>query len=175
MAFNLAHLYPVTFDTKLEEMAAYLKGEDAHVYQPCQELGLEPVLQVIYNGRPVWSQRRARIGAMMGVLVENPYYDWEDSCYEKHLVEELGGIPVNLSNDTLAAYSDHWRDWDEGDPEADDKPGEVYEQLTWLTDFAESVNELGDVGPAYGNEPTVDYMYCSPCLVVQIDPASDRV
>lgn len=42
LAFDLAHLYPVTFDTKLEEMVKYLKGEDAHVYKSCRELGLEP-------------------------------------------------------------------------------------------------------------------------------------
>jgi len=28
---------------------------------------------------------------------------------------------------------------------------------------------------AYGNEVAVDFVYCSPCLIVPIDLASDRV
>ena len=32
LGFGLAHLYPVTSKTELQEMTSYLKGEDAHVY-----------------------------------------------------------------------------------------------------------------------------------------------
>jgi len=32
LGFGLAHLYPVTFETGLQEMRSCLKGEDAHVY-----------------------------------------------------------------------------------------------------------------------------------------------
>jgi hypothetical protein len=49
LGFGLAHLYPVTFETKLQEMASYLKGEDAHVYRACRELQLQPSLQMIYD------------------------------------------------------------------------------------------------------------------------------
>ena len=38
LGFGLAHLYPVTSNTQLQEMTSYLKGEDAHVYQACREL-----------------------------------------------------------------------------------------------------------------------------------------
>jgi len=166
LAFNLAHLYPVAFDTELEEMTEYLKGEDAHVYQSCRELKLEPVLQMIYNERADWEGYRARLGVMMGVIIQNPSYDYEASSYERSLVEDRGGIPVNLRNDVLATSSVYWNG---------DNPREVYEQLTWLTDFTESANELRDVGLQYGNECTLGYIYCSPCLIVRIDPASDRI
>ena len=36
LGFGLAHLYPVTFKTRLQEMTNYLKGEDAHVYRACR-------------------------------------------------------------------------------------------------------------------------------------------
>lgn len=48
LGFGLVHLYPVTFYTKLQEMKNYLKGADAHVYQACRELRLQPSLQMIY-------------------------------------------------------------------------------------------------------------------------------
>ena len=54
LAFNLARLYPITFDTELQGMIAYLKGEDAHVHQSCRELELKPVLRKIHSGE-AWS------------------------------------------------------------------------------------------------------------------------
>ena len=167
LALNLAHLYPVTFDTKLEEMTAYLKGEDAHVYRSCRELNLEPILQTIYAERWEWKPSyRPRFGVMMGVIIHKPKYNLEESSYERNLVEKLGGIPVNLKNGDLATHSDYWNG---------DNPEEVFEQLTWLTDFHKSTNELMDVGLHYGNECTLEYIYSSPCLIVRIDPASDRI
>ncbi|KAF9645911.1 hypothetical protein BDM02DRAFT_3189313 [Thelephora ganbajun] len=47
--FSLAYLYPVTSDARLQEMIAYLKGEDTHVYQSCRELELESVLRMKYS------------------------------------------------------------------------------------------------------------------------------
>lgn len=49
LGFGLTHLYPVTSETNLQEMTSYLKGADAHVYQACRELQLQPSLQVIYG------------------------------------------------------------------------------------------------------------------------------
>lgn len=165
LAFNLAHLYPVTFDTELQEMIAYLKGEDLHVYQSCRELELEPVLRMIYSQRWKWDEHRPSHGVMMEVIIENPRYDYEQTEYVNHLIEELGGVPVNLYNGVLARDS-NWNG---------DYLTESYEQLTWLTDFAESANELKDLALAYGNEVTVGFVYCSPCLTVHIEPASDRL
>jgi hypothetical protein len=71
LGFGLAHLYPVTFDTDLREMTDYLKGEDARVYRACQELQLQPSLQVIYDdnrGEPGY-------GIMLDRIVSRPYYD----------------------------------------------------------------------------------------------------
>ena len=175
MIFNLVHLYPVTFDTKLEDITAYLKGEDAHVYQSCQELGLKPVLQMIYaSGERSTPDsdpcRSSYLGVMAGAIIENPEYDDRESNYEQSLVEEWGGVPVNLSNDVLAGDLESYWNW------GWEMPKDVPEQLTWVTgDFAKSANGLRDVGLYYGNESTLDYIYSSPCLIVRIDPASDRI
>ena len=87
--------------------------------------------------------------------------------YEGHLVENHGGIPVNLSNGVLATG------WEpEGPYHGPLVHGSA--QVTWLTDFAESPNKLVDVGVSYGNEATANFVYCSPCLIVPISPASSR-
>ena len=42
LGFGLAHLHPVTFNRRLEDVIKYLKGQDAHVYRACRELQLHP-------------------------------------------------------------------------------------------------------------------------------------
>ena len=160
MAFNLAHFYPITFHTKLQEVTAYLKGEGAYVYRPCRQLELEPVLWMIYSERLSWTQPSH--GVMMEVAIQNPDYRCKETDYESHLVEELDGVRVNPPNDVLAADSDHdlW---------------ERYERLTWLTDFTRSANELKDIALAYRNKTIADLIYCSPFLIVRINPVVDRV
>lgn len=49
LSFGPAHLYPVTFGPKLQEMTSYLKGEDGHVYRACRELRPRLSLRVIYD------------------------------------------------------------------------------------------------------------------------------
>ena len=168
LAFGLAHLYPITPDLEemeLQEIIAYLKGEDAEVYQSCLELGLKPVLQMVYNkdrGSCYWSVH----GIMIGSIVYQPSYDFNNQRYEVYLLEELDGIPVNLANGVLAADSE----WNK------QELIEEYEQLTWLTaDFVKSANELKDVTMAYGNDLSVGFIYCRPCLIVRIRPAVDRI
>ena len=51
LGFGLAHLYPVTFNTKLRELTSFLKGADADVYQACRKAQLQPLLQMIYDDR----------------------------------------------------------------------------------------------------------------------------
>ena len=167
LVFNLAHLYPVTFDTKLEDITAYLKGEDAHVYQSCQELGLEPVLRMIYTNLDDCSPFNSEppsIGVMTGAITKPPDYHCELSSYQQALIEECGGVPVNLRNDVLTSDLEEYCDW------GDDTPMNVDEQLTWVTDFTGSANELRDDGPTFGNQCSVDHIYSSPCLIVRIDP-----
>jgi hypothetical protein len=42
LGFGLVGLYPITIQTGLQEMAGYLKGEDARVYRARVELGPQP-------------------------------------------------------------------------------------------------------------------------------------
>ena len=161
LGFGLAHLYPVTFETKLREMTSYLKGEDAHVYQACQELQLQPSLQVIYDD----DLSGPRYGIMMDRIVRDPAYDYMDECYSSVLVTELGGVSVNKAEDASLDRS-HWA---EGGYENSER-----EFITWISPF-NGRNQLQDISLAYGNEVSAEYIYCSPCLIVRIAAASDRV
>jgi hypothetical protein len=161
LGFGLAHLYAVTFETKLQEMTSYLKGEDAHVCRTCRELQLRPLLQMIYNDVRSGSE----YGIMLDKVVERPDYDCEhqDESYESALVIEKGGVSVNK---TQGAAPDHSPWVTDGDCEG--------EFITWISPF-NGRNQLKDVSLAYGNEVVANYAYCSPCLIVRIAPASDRV
>ena len=93
LGFGLAHLYPITFRTELQEMTSHLKGADAHVYQTCRELRLQPSLQMIYDD----NQSRPGYGIMLDEIAQDPEYNHEYGCNERGLVE-LGGIPVNKTD-----------------------------------------------------------------------------
>ncbi|KAF9648980.1 hypothetical protein BDM02DRAFT_3269016 [Thelephora ganbajun] len=157
LGFGLAHLYPVTFETELREMANYLKGEDAHVYRACRELQLQPSLQVIYS-------EGDRYGVMMDRIVRDPDYDYEGGySYEDTLIGELGGVSVNKIQDAAIERSP----WvSNGEDEG--------AFITWISPF-NGKNQLQDVSMAYGNEVSVGYIYCSPCIIARIAAASDRI
>ena len=169
LGFGLAHLYPITLKTELQDMTKYLKGEDAHVYRACQELQLHPSLRMVYDAsEDVLVEEERRIdhqarGVMFETIVELPNYDYVNTSYREHLIKRLGGVPINSDNNNLARES-MWV-----------KQFEVqrWEQITWVTPFGKG-DCLRDVGMAYGNETSVEYIYCSPCLIVPIAPASDR-
>ena len=157
LGFGLAHLYPVTFKTAMEDLIPYLKGEDAHVYRVCRELQLKPALQMIYDD----SENGPEFGVMIDKIIEQPDYDHTSygDTYASHLVW-LGGILINKAN----LSSEKMAEWfDEG----------VKGRVTWISPFSEQ-NRLKDVTMAYGNELSVGYIYCSPCLIAHVPPASDR-
>jgi len=160
LGFGLAHLYPVTFETKLQEMMSYLKGEDAHAYRACRELQLQPSLQVIYDD----DLSGLQYGIMMDKLVRDPSYNYTEECYSSVLVTEMGGVSVNKTEDAPLGRT-HWAEvgYEDSEPEF----------ITWISPF-NGRNRLHDISIAYGNEVSAEYIYCSPCLIVRIAAASDR-
>jgi len=159
LGFGLVHLYPVTFKTELENLVRYLKGEDAHVYRACRELQLEPALRMLYDD----SGSGPEFGVLMGEMVEQPDYDYYDYgvSYASHLIDELGGVSANKANSNSRTMLE-W--FDEGDEEG---------RITWISPF-NGRNQLKDFAMTYGNEVSVGYIYCSPCLIARVLPASDR-
>jgi hypothetical protein len=161
LGFGLAHLYPVTSETGLQEMTSYLKGADAHVYQACRDLQLQPSLQLIYNV----DQSDSDYGIMLDKIA-HMWYDTDRESYERNLLSGQGGVAVNkIEGATLDQCS-----WDEDEDEESEK-----EFITWISPFT-GRNQLQDIIPqANGNDVSAGYVYCSPCLIVRIAAAIDRV
>lgn len=101
---------------------------------------------------------------MLEKIIEQPDYDYMDASYREYLIRKSNGIPINKDNNTLASDSE-WVQRRRGTKK--------WKQITWVSPFKEG-NRLRDVVTAYGNQVAVDYIYCSPCLIVPIAPASDR-
>ena len=163
LGFGLAHLYPVASDTNMREMTGYLKGEDAHVYRACRELQLQLSLRVIYDDN--------RAGPEYGIMLDrivsaSPYYNCLlGGCYEGTLIRELGGVGVNKTED-LGFYHDRYLKDEEGEGE--------FNFIAWISPF-NGRNQSQDIKMRYGNEVSADYIYCSPCIIVRVTAASDRM
>ena len=154
LAFGLVGLYPVTTKTKLQEIASYLKGEDARVYQACQGLGLKPSIRMIcddtYNGG------NGQFGIMLNEIdVDSPDDErWRDDCftYEDHLASY--GVLVNkyegveLSDDCIQYH---------------EIENQENESITWVTPL---------------NTRTrleICWVHSSPCILVRVPEASKRM
>jgi hypothetical protein len=159
LGFGLAHLYPVTFGTKLQDLASYLKGEDAHVYRACREAQLQPLLRMVYDDN---QSGASEYGIMLDQIVKDPDYDYECNSYEGALLGDLGGVVINKTEDAEVDDSEWISE--------DDHQGET---ITWISPFNER-NKLEDVRTMYGNQVEMGYTYCSPCIIVRIPAASDR-
>jgi len=122
LGFGLAHLYPVTFETKLQEMTSYLKGEDAHVYRAFRELQLQPSLRMIYDDDRDGPDQ----GIMLDKIVRDPSYDYEVESYWNALTG-LGGVSVNKTEDAMFDRP-HWTDEEEDEEEE-------REFITWISPF----------------------------------------
>jgi len=99
---------------------------------------------------------------MLDEIVCDPEYNHEYKSYEHGLVE-LGGIPVNKT-DTVLLDRSFWIVDSEGETEG--------EFITWISPF-NGRNRLQDITLSCGWEPSTEYIYCSPCLIVRIAAASD--
>jgi len=158
LGFGLAHLYPVSFETELDEMTTFLKGADAEVYRTCRELQLQSSLRMIYNQDP-----HSRLGIMLDTIFP-AIYDPNYQTYRGTLVYEMGGMTVNTTEIEPAELDDS--DWV--------KEGNEAEFITWISPPSER-NRLQDVSVALGNDVAKEFIYCCPCLIIDIPAADGRV
>ena len=129
------------------------------MYRACRELQLQPSLQMIYDD----NRDQQGYGVMLDRIVPNPYYDYIDESYEGTLMRDEGGVAVNKTEDLDFDCS---RYLENGEGEG--------EWITWISPF-NGRNRLQDINMAYGNEFSAHYIYCSPCPIVRVAAASDRV
>lgn len=162
LGFGLSHLYPVSTHVELQGIAHFLKGEDARVYEACRELQLKPLLKIIYDDGHGFSYRK-NYGIMVDKFVVNPSYDCEHESYQSTLLKETRGVAVNITEGSPINDS-YW-------VSDEDYKGEY---IDWVSPFDQRT-KLRDVGLDYGNEVSIEVVYCSPCIIVRIDSACDRL
>ena len=167
LGFGLVCPYTLTFPMDLKKLAKDLKGEDAQVYQTCRDLELQTSLRMIYDD----SESR-KFGIMLDRVVREPLYDVGGifgsdvaDSYEAALVKDDGGVPVNkLENANLGDCT----------RVSEDSEGEF---ITWIFPFNRQ-NRLQDVNISsisHKFEVSWGYTYCSPCIIVRVPHASDRM
>ena len=170
LGFGLTHRYHITFLTNLPKFASRLKGEDAHVYRSCRKSGLKSLVGIIYEDDDYDSG--PGYGIMSEKMVHEPTYDCSEmsdeevNTYGKALLGDEGCVLVNIVQDVKLGDS-HWvaDGWSEG------------EFITWITPFNER-NRLHDINvTGVDHKVRVDAsdIHCSPCIIVRVPPASDRV
>ena len=163
LGFGLSNHYPFDFETELQEMASYLKGEDAHVYRICRELGLQPSLRAIYDDDRVSWGCEGFDGIMLDEIVQDICPDCEGGrkIYGSALVGTLGGIPVNKGEDVGPI-----------DPESEEYPDPDPELITWISPL-NKLNQLEGNSSAYERDGI--FSYINPCIIARIAAACDRV
>ena len=169
LGFGLQYQYPVTYETKMSDLKNKLKGNDAHIWNACSDLGLEPKLWIAYGTRELGAKDRVR------VLAEKYYKPDTGDLYEEGFLTQLThrrGYKTNIVNGVKARkvrdgnIDCFWGDYQE-------KTTERTMQVIWITDFA-PVSTLEGPIMVYGNQAQMEFVYCDPCLLATVKPASER-
>ena len=100
LGFGLKYQYPVTYETEMSDLKDRLKGSDAHIWNACSDLGLEPKLWIAYGT----SEINVRLGHVR-ILAEK-YYKPDTRCsYDVDSLTDVTyghGYKVNVVNGVKA-------------------------------------------------------------------------
>ena len=163
IGFGLRYQYPVTYSTQMEDLTNRLKGSDARIWSACSSLGLEPKLWITYGTSGIDA-----LSSYFRVLT-NQYYEPKaegpfDEGFLYTLMSRGLGHEVNVVNGVDAREG-----WLTGLFSHEDKSI----QVIWITSLA-PVSTLERPVMAYGNEAQLEFVYCDPCMLATVKPASER-
>ena len=170
IGFGLRYQYPVTYETKMKDLKNKLKGNDVRIWNACSDLGLKPSLWITYGAN--------KLGTNPGrfrVLAQQ-YYKPDTGRYDEGFLTELaGGYKANIVNEVDQFLSVEAREEEEYgiDCFCSDDTQEWTMQVTWITDLTPASTLEGPI-IVYGNEAELKFVYCDPCLLATVKPASQR-
>ena len=165
LGFGLWYQYPVTYETKMKDLKDRLKGSDALIWNTCSDLCLEPALWVTYGTRELGAEDAHHRA------ITKKYYKLETwHCYDRggflaDVMEDSCGYGVNV----VSGVNGQDRRVNDYCYLNDDKAMEV----VWITRLAPA-STLERPAMAYGNEAELEIVYCDPCLLAKVKPASER-
>ncbi|KAJ7476898.1 hypothetical protein B0H11DRAFT_2281545 [Mycena galericulata] len=139
LGFGMRYKYPVDDTTSLPRMKSMLKGADALLVRVCDALGLQTYLKAVYSDR--------NNGMVMMDQVLDPTDDMgqHEESMAFVLERDYGGELIKT-------------------PDRSDARRDITEP-TWITPLSE-LTELHATYVAYGNEPSIGYIYGDLALMV---------
>jgi hypothetical protein len=151
LCFSLSHQYSLKRDAwqdsqvqgyVFEELHKYLKGGDAILVSALQELGLCPALHVLYRNKNQFFEFQPD-----EYLCDNPIWD------EKLEMDNLENL------------------YEDGEPIKNDVAGEeIKRDMFWITLKEDTLkNAVTTYYLFYGNEHSLDYIYGTACVIVELD------
>jgi hypothetical protein len=143
LGLTLQHQYPHVSETFVNAPAMMLKGADAVIFAVAQQLGLRTSFVHVYSGdswRGEYLEEDKEVDTLKALETSTFGY-----TYEEHGINHLR-IVFELSG------------------------GIRYDDVTWCIEpeAGTSWHEVGKVGAAYGNEPSIEVHYCVAALVVKV-------
>lgn len=164
LGFGLRYQYPVTYRTNMDNLKDRLKGSDAHIWNACSDLGLEPKLWITY-GTDAIDVRRGTLRVLTNRYYEPKAGGRYDEGFLSTLITSGFGYKVNIANNVKARTGQI----DGCFTLKSDKSM----QVVWVTALA-PVSTLERPVMAYGNEAQMEFVYCDPCLLATVAPMNKR-
>jgi len=162
LGFGLRYQYPVNYETEMNDLKDRLKGSDAQIWNACSSLGLEPKLWIAYG--------TSDVGVALGRvrLLAEKYYKPDTGRYDERFLADMTydhGYKVNVVNGVEAREEQIHGCWIH--------ENEQTMQVVWVTPLAPA-STLEHPILVYGNEAQLEFIYCDPCLLATVKPASER-
>ncbi|TFK31127.1 hypothetical protein BDQ12DRAFT_619515 [Crucibulum laeve] len=172
VGFGLRFSYPITSYstvTYLDHLLGSLKGEDAVLKRVCDDLSLKASLKVVYEDK----HRDGRFAMMDQPFSSSDTLDLDDIRIREDilggLVRDVGGQIVQdlkVDGTSFKAADEHRCD---ANPDSDLETIAVL----WITPLTKA-SHFKSSYLAYGNEPSLGYVYGDLCLVVMVGPKQHR-
>ncbi|KAJ7235302.1 hypothetical protein B0H12DRAFT_1191452 [Mycena haematopus] len=147
LGFGLRYAYPVNDRTNLYTMKSSLKGADALLVRASEELGLRSSLKAVY------SSDDGGVVMLNTILLSSIGH----GQVEGSIIDKLG---EDFYGDIIENDSDSYR-----------RPSDVTD-VTWITEMS-SRTELEATYIAYGNEPSLGYIYGNLALMIYVTGTED--
>ncbi|KAL4249525.1 hypothetical protein ABKN59_007227 [Abortiporus biennis] len=164
IGFSLSREYPVNLKTALSSILENLKGNDDAIVKACRDLSLEVLAWVLYEDKSLTEDNMVLLDHILDLMKDEDMEPVQDHIgIIDHLEETYGAFPIVLVEPTYRMSRDEeergW-DWD-------------YMKIFRMMDMLDNT-AYKQAFQAYGNEPTIDFIYATVCLVVDIVPVDSR-
>ena len=152
VGFGLSHLYPIGSEDNinLRELGENLKGMDATIKRACDSLSLDVSVKTIYFSEDKW------VYCLLDGIADPGSEAMEDQDVLEYLQQYSGGILVSNYDENRLPRKDIAYYFQGVKP------------ISWLRPLAER-KQLESAYVAYGNQPSLGYVYGEICLVFPVE------